>query len=123
MIPIVILFWLFVTIVAVCMTWSNYLARLASEKTIRLAIDKGLILDPSVIDQLRPVHRPRWDLRLIVLGIIVAFVGAGIAAFAVLLGLDSPDAFFPVMAIASIPLMGGAGLLVAGFWLRRSRFD
>jgi len=76
-----------------------------------------------VIDQLRPVHRPRWDLRLIVLGIIVAFVGAGIAAFAVLLGLDSPDAFFPVMAIASIPLMGGAGLLVAGFWLRRSRFD
>lgn len=123
MIPTVILFWLFVTIVAVSMTWSNYLARLASEKTIRQAIDKGLILDPAVIDQLRPTQPSRWDLRLVVLGIIVAFLGIGTGVFAALLGVDSPKAFFPVMAIASIPLVGGCGLVIAGAWLRRSLRD
>lgn len=117
MIPTLILFWLFVTVVAVSWTWTTYLARLASEKTIRQAIDRGVILDAETIDRLRPRRRTRWDLLLILLGTLVLFTGLGIALFGILLALDSPDALFPVLAIAAIPTLSGAGLLVAGFWL------
>lgn len=119
MIPTLILFWLFVTIVAVCMTWSNYLARLASEKTIRLAIDKGLILDPAAIDRLRPPHNPHWDVRLIVLGAVVIFVGFGACWLGALLAIDKPKSLYPMLGIGGFAVIVGAGVLISGLWLRR----
>lgn len=122
MISTILLFWLFVTIVAVSWTWTTYLARLASEKTIRQAIDKGLILDPQMIERLRPARR-QWDVRLIVPGIIIGFGGLGVALFAAFLALDDPDALFPVLSIACIPMLTGTGFIVSGVWLRRLERD
>lgn len=119
MISTVLLLWLFVTLVAVSWTWTAYLARLAAEKTIRQAIDKGLILDLDMIERLRPTPSRRWDVRLIVPGVILAFGGLGVALFAVLLALDSPKALFPVLSLACIPMLTGAGFIVSGLWLRR----
>jgi hypothetical protein len=119
----IFLFWLLVTVVAVSATWSNYLARMASEKTIRQAIDKGLILDPAVIDKLRPPYRKRWDIRLVVTGILIGFAGLGIALFAVLLSQDDAEALFPVLSIAAVPTLTGIGFVIAGAWLRRQPQD
>jgi hypothetical protein len=47
------LFLLFVTLVAVSATWANHLSRLEAEKTIRQAIEKGVLLDPELIGRLR----------------------------------------------------------------------
>lgn len=119
----IVLFWLFLTLVAVSVTWSNYLARLEAEKTIRYAIDKGLLVDPELIARLRGNRSPRWDIRLIICGILVSFVGLGISAFAVLLAVDSFDALFPVLSIGAGALLPGVGLIVAGVWLRRLTRD
>lgn len=115
----VLLFWLFLTIVAVSVTWSNHLSRRAAENTIRYAIDKGLLVDPELISRLRGGSRPRWDVRMIVAGIVVAFLGLGICVFAVLLAVDSFDALFPVLSIGAGVLLPGVGLIVGGVWLRR----
>jgi hypothetical protein len=119
MISTVVLFWLFLTIVAVSVTWSGYLSRRAAEKTIRYAIDKGMLVDPELIARLRGNPRPRWDVRMIIAGIVVAFVGMGVCVFAVLLAFDSFDALFPVLSIGAGVLLPGVGLIVGGVWLRR----
>jgi hypothetical protein len=114
------LFLFLVTVVAVSVTWANHLSRLAAEKTIREAIDKGVLVDPELIGRLRGRSKPRWDVRLILAGILIAFSGLGISVFAILLGLDSPDALFPVLSIGMGVLLPGVGFIVAGLWLRRS---
>ena len=115
-----VLFLLLVTVVAVSVTWAGYLSRLAAEKTIRQAIDKGVLLDPELIARLRGNRQPRWDVRLMLAGILIAFGGLGICAFAALLAVDSFDALFPVLSIGVGVLLPGIGFIVAGLWLRRS---
>lgn len=123
MTSVIVLFWLFLTIVAVSVTWSNYLARLEAEKTIRYAIDKGVLVDPELIARLRGRNTPRWDVRMIVVGILIAFVGLGILVFGALLAVDSPDALFPVGSIGAGVLLPGIGFIVGGVWLRRLTRD
>lgn len=119
----VVLFWLFLTIVAVSVTWSNYLARREAEKTIRYAIDKGVLVDPELIARLRGQNTPRWDVRMIIAGILVSFGGLGIILFGALLAVDSLDALFPVASIGVGALVPGVGLIVGGVWLRRLTRD
>lgn len=123
MASVVVLFWLFLTIVAVSVTWSNYLARLEAEKTIRYAIDKGVLVDPELIARLRGQNKPRWDIRMIIVGILVSFAGLGVILFGALLAVDSPDALFPVASIGAGALVPGIGLIVGGVWLRRLTRD
>ncbi|WP_439473111.1 hypothetical protein [Brevundimonas sp.] len=115
----VLLFLLFLTIVALSATWSDYLSRQAAETTIRRAIDQGVLLDAELITRLRAPYRPRWHVRLVVGGLIITFVGAGVGLFGVLLGVDSPKALFPVLAIGGGTFVIGLGVLLGGLCIQR----
>jgi predicted hotdog family 3-hydroxylacyl-ACP dehydratase len=113
-----IAFWaaLAVTVVAIAVT--GYFGRMQSERTIRQAIEKGLLTDAGAIERLRRSGLP-WAQRLTVIAIIVLFGAAGLAVFALSLLGDDAEAAPPLLGIAAFVAFVGAGMFVAGRWLRR----
>lgn len=115
----IILFWIFLTVTAASVTWAGHLGRIENERTVRLAIDKGAVLDGDAIERLKRTASLPWGSRLVAMGIVAVFIGIGICVFALFLMESDPDALMPLMGIASICIFTGLGLGVAGFWLRK----
>lgn len=115
-----IVFWLVLGVVGLATVWFGYRARLEAELTIRQAIEKGVLTDAALIPSLKQSGLPMAQ-RLMVLGIIALFVAAGVAAFALILGGDEPEAVTPLLAIAAFVAIFGLGLIVSGWWVRRAR--
>lgn len=121
MISTVVLFWTFATVVSVSVTWTSYLARLACEKTIRQAIDKGVVLDPATIDLLRRPAPFPWDRLLVVCGLLISFMGLGLAFFGGAEALEAKSFLHPLMGIGGGVAISGLGCLLGGHWLQRQR--
>ena len=119
----VVAFWAVLGVVGVGIIVAAVLARLARERTIREAIGKGLVTDSQSLHQLIGARDMPWSQRLVVLGLIVTFVAVGLGVFAIALGRQEPESLAVLLGIAAAVLMLGAGLLSAGFWLRRARND
>lgn len=113
-------FWFFLTVVAVATTWAGHVGRLEAEKTIRQAIEKGLVLDAATIERLKQANGMAWPPRLVAWGIVTAFAGAGVAAFGLLLAQQEPESLTPLLAIALLLAFIGAGLAVGGWWLGKA---
>jgi len=114
-----IAFWVAFTICTLAVTVSGYFVRRDAEATLRRAIEKGTITDAATLARLRHPTGLPWAQRLVVLGVIILFAGAGAVVFACLLGAAEPESLMPLLGIAAFVLFLGAGLLAAGAWLRR----
>lgn len=116
----VIVFWIVLGVTGLAMGWFSYRSRLEAERTIRQAIERGVLTDAALIPQLRQAGL-RSAQRLIVLGIVAGFVAAGVAVFALVLGGTEPESVRPLLAIAAFTGFLALGLLVSGWWVRRAR--
>ena len=105
-IPIV----MFVSIAVVFSLWFNYRykARVETQQTFRLALEKGSELSPEFIKQLgEPEPNEDRDLRR---GLIWVAIGL---AFAILgVAIDEPDAVGPLLGTAAFPALVGVAYLI-----------
>ncbi len=106
LIPIV----MFVSIAVVFSLWFyfRYKARLATQQTFRMALEKGSELSPEFIKQLgEPEPSKDRDLRR---GLIWVAIGM---AFAILgVAINEPDATGPLLGTAAFPALVGVAYLI-----------
>ena len=90
--------------------------RMHLHDVLRASIEHGQAIPTEVIDAItadkRPAPSPQRDLRG---GLIWIFVGLGIATFGYAVGLGEPDAFWPLLGIATIPFFIGMALVLVSF--------
>lgn len=115
-----VMFWGLIGLVVVCVTVGAHLGRVETEKTIRMAIEKGAVLDAATVRQLKREGGLPWGARLVVTGIVLAFLALGVALFAASLLPNEPESFPPLMGIAAFVGCAGGGLIVAGRWMSRA---
>ena len=118
-----IIFWLSLLAVAVSATWAGYLGRLATEKTIRHAIDHGAPLDAEAIERLKRRPVAPWAPRLMICGVVFAAIGVGTALFGALLAMQEPESLAPLLGVGAFCGAVGLGLVGGALWLRRGGWD
>lgn len=113
-IPIV--FFLAVTVVFSLWFYFRYKARMATQETFRLALEKGSELSPEFIKQLaEPEPGKDKDLRR---GLV--WIALGVAMLLLAFGVNQPDAIGPMMGSAAFPgLIGVAYLIMWRFGSRK----
>ena len=105
-IPIV----LFVSIAVVFSLWFyfRFKARLATQQTFRLALEKGSELSPEIIKQLgAPEPNKDRDLRR---GLIRLAIGLAMAVLS--FGIDDPEAIGPLLGSAAFPSLVGVAYMI-----------
>ena len=83
-------------------------------ETLRRAFDSGQPLPPEIVGALaqeKPRSTPERDLRS---GVIWLAVGVGLAFFAIMMGFEEDDAVYPLIGMASIPVLVGLALIGLG---------
>jgi hypothetical protein len=115
----VITFWLFLSVAAICITLIAHLNRLAGERTIREAIERGVVMDAEAIHRLRGEAGLAWPLKLIAFGIVFAFLGMALAALGLILSLMEAATLLPLLGSGAFSCLFGIGLIVTGHCLRR----
>jgi len=92
-----------------------------AERTIREAIERGVLTDPSLIPKLREPAGLSDCERLSLMGIMTLFASAGTVFVAFVLIVAAHAAPVPLFAIAVFAATMGAGLIASGRWLKRAR--
>jgi hypothetical protein len=105
-----------ITIIFSLWFYFRYQARMATQKTFRLALEKGNELSPEFIKQLgEPEPSKDKDLRR---GLV--WVAIGIAMVILGAAINEPDAMGPMMGSAAFPgLVGIAYLIMWRFGTRK----
>lgn len=101
--------------------WNTRSAAAETEATIRLAIEKGVLTDASLIPALREPAGLAWVERFILLGMIVLFAAGGIMLVATVLMVSGTGIPVPLFALSAFAACLGGGLIHCGRWLRRTR--
>lgn len=102
-------------VVAGLVVYFRFRGRREVQQTLRSAIEKGQELTPEVLDKIGEPPRPaNADMRR---GVIAMAIGAGCAAFGILVG--EPDAVQPLLAIGAFPFL--VGLAYLGLWFFRGK--
>ena len=86
-------------------------------------IESGQDIDPALLNKLVSLSggdEKHVDRDLKIAGLIVLFVAPGLALFAWLIGLDSPEAFLPLLGVAALAGCVSIGLLVASAAIARA---
>lgn len=115
----IISFWLFLSVVAICISLIGHLNRLAGERTIREAIEKGAVTDAEAIHRLRGEAGMAWPLKLIAFGIVFVFLGLALVALGLILSLMEPATLLPLLGSGAFGCLFGIGLIATGHWLRK----
>lgn len=116
-------FWLFVLAIIVVSIIARVIRSHQRERTIRMAIEKGVALDPSALSSLQRGASNPQDTRtgLLTGSIVTFFVGCGLMAMGYVLGLDgvhhSPH---PLIAVGVLLWCISAGLFVSRLAIGRS---
>lgn len=113
---------LFLTISAVAGIVSDYKKRKLALESLRLAVDKGQALDPTVLDKLMQPHQPEKPLdpvHLKIGGIITTAAGVGLGVFSLLLAQVRPLALYPVLGVGALVVCVGIGLMISAAALRQ----
>lgn len=106
----VIMPFLFAAVIVIAALAFRYASRCESEKTIRAAIEKGMVLDAAVIEKMLPQRRysPR---RLQIWGIILISLGIGLAVMHIFVG--GPDGRRGPLGPGLMIGIVGIGMIVA----------
>ena len=105
------------TIVVVSTIYYRHKTRLETQRTYRLALEKGNELSPEFVKHLgEPEPSKDRDLRR---GLIWVAIGVATALFGVI--LDEPDAAGPLLGLAAFPTLIGAAYLT--MWRFGARKD
>src|SRR5690606_29116303 len=88
--------------------------------TLRSALDGGQAVSADTVDaivrDLRPAPSPERDLRL---GVIWVSAGLGLAVMGALVGSFEPDALYPTIGAAALPVFIGLGFILISLLSRR----
>jgi hypothetical protein len=110
-------FWIFVAAVAVASYWDVIRKREAQHETLRRAIESGQQLDENVLNSLLTSNGSgsgRVDRDFIVTAYWILPVAPGLAAFALILGTEIPEARIPILGAAALVGCLGIGFFIAG---------
>ena len=111
-------FWIFVAVVAVAGIWYAYGRNRETQKTIRLAIEKGMKLDPAVIDKL-VTRRPGKPEDYYIGGFICLAVGIGLPIMGYFIGQSAIEpeaqaAFGSLLGVGILVGLIGISLIACG---------
>ena len=106
----IIMPFLFAGVIVIGALYFQYARRRETEKTIRIAIEKGMTLDPAVIEKMLPQRRYS-PLRLRIWGIILIFLGIGLAVMHIFVG--GPDGRHGPLGPGIMLGIVGIGMIVA----------
>jgi Domain of unknown function (DUF6249) len=121
-------FWAFLAVAAFSGIRYDFRKRQIAVEALRAAIEHGQSLDPALVERLLDQHHgsadglaPDLEPNLQVAGIITLFVGVGIAAASMFVGVQYPVAKFPMIGGGILVFCIGVGLLIAARVVRRYR--
>ena len=112
-------FWAFVAVCVAAGAAQAIFRNRETQKTIRLAIEKGQTLDPATLERLlqgnAPVSpsAPQARFGLITGGLVMLCIGVGLAVMGWFISLDEPGAFHPLLGVGSLVGLIGVALLIA----------
>ena len=112
-------FWAFVAVCVAAGAAQAIFRNRETQKTIRLAIEKGQTLDPATLERLlkgnAPATAPPSQTRfgLITGGIVMLSIGAGLAVMGWFISLDQPGALHPMLGVGCLVGLIGVALLLA----------
>mgnify|MGYP000722282427 CR=1 FL=1 len=109
------------TVLGTALSWFGHRAASETERTIRLAIEKGVLTDAARIAELREPAGLSWVERLILLGLLTLFASTGIVLAASVLTMTMPSVPTPLFALAAFGAAFGTGLIICGRWLWHAR--
>jgi len=112
--PIIgVAFWIFVASVVVAGIWYSYARKRETQKTIRLAIEKGVQLDAALVDKLftRESGNPE---DYYIGGLICLACGIGLPVLGYFIGQIEPAAFFPIAGAGVLVGLIGISLIICG---------
>ena len=106
-------FWIFIASVVVAGIWYAYARNRETQKTIRLAIEKGMQLDAALIDKLviRESGNPE---DYYIGGFICIACGIGLPILGYFIGRIAPEAFFPIAGAGVLVGLIGISLILCG---------
>ncbi len=111
-------FWLFIAIVVVASLAYYHARNKDIQRTIRLAIEKGVTLDAALVDKLMS-QKPGNPRDYYVGGIICMATGAGLPVMGYFIGKIAIEAFYPITGAGILLMIISLGLLGAGFLMKR----
>lgn len=97
--------------------WTVHRGSLETERTIRVAIEKGLVTDPAQIIALRNSARLSGARRLQLLGLGLAVLAAAILAVSLIMMTIAGAMPTPLFALVAFLLVLGVGQYLCGRWL------
>lgn len=112
-------FWIFVAVVVCAAIWYAFARHQETQKTIRLAIEKGMKLDPALIDKLVTRKSGKPEDYYYIGGFVCLAVGIGLPILGYFIGRIEPDAFFPLAGSGILVGLIGISLIVAGILVGR----
>ncbi len=111
-------FWLFIGSVVVAGIWFAHARNKETQKTIRLAIEKGVPLDPAMIDKL-VVRQSGNPEDYYIGGYICIACGIGLPIFGFFMGRIAPQAFYPIAGAGVLVGLIGISLIICGKLINR----
>ena len=109
-------FWGFIAAVAVASIWDGIRKRDARHETVRRLVESGEGLDEAVVDKLVNLsqnNNERHDQAFKVTAFYALPTSVGLAVFALILGIQVPQAQLPMLGAAALLACIGLGFLVA----------
>lgn len=106
-------FWIFIASVVVAGIWYAHARNRETQKTIRLAIEKGVQLDAALLDKLviRESGNPE---DYYIGGLICLACGLGLPVLGYFIGRIEPVAFFPIVGAGFLVGLIGISLILCG---------
>jgi len=111
-------FWIFIASVVVAGIWYAYARNRETQKTIRLAIEKGIPVDDALVKKLflRESGNP---MDYYTSGIICLAVSIGLPILGYFIGRIAPEAFFPIAGAGILVGIIGIALILCGMLISR----
>lgn len=106
-------FWIFIASIVVAGIWYAYARNRETQKTIRLAIEKGTPLDDGFIEKLF-VRESGNPVDYYIGGLICLGCGAGLPILGYFIGRIAEEAFFPMIGAGVLVGVVGICLLLCG---------
>jgi len=111
-------FWLFLACVIVAGIWFAYAKKKETQKTIRMAIEKGIQLDDALLDKLVVQESGNPD-DYYIGGIICLAIAIGMPILGYFIGKIAPEAFPPLLGVGALMALIGGSLVLSGWLISR----